>query len=61
MIAAVSGTSRSTDQKVQATPMPHESHETKKIGFTVLRIPLLILLALVAVLAIGIFVYSRAS
>jgi hypothetical protein len=36
------------------------SPNNKKIGLTVVRIPLLILVALLALLAIGVFIYSRA-
>jgi len=39
--------------------MPQQS--TKKVGFTLLRIPLLILLALLALLAIGVLIYTRAG
>ena len=34
---------------------------SKKVGFTVLRIPLLILLALVALLVIGILIFNGAG
>ena len=39
--------------------MPDQS--SKKVGFTLLRIPLLILVALLALLAIGVLIYSRAG
>jgi hypothetical protein len=39
--------------------MPQQS--SKKVGFTLLRIPLLILLALLVLLAIGVLIYTRAG
>jgi uncharacterized protein YneF (UPF0154 family) len=36
------------------------SDKPTKVGLTALRIPLLILVALLLMLAIGVFVYSRA-
>jgi hypothetical protein len=36
------------------------SDNKSKVGLTAIRIPLLILLALLVLLAIGVFVYSRA-
>lgn len=39
--------------------MPQQS--SKKVGFTLLRIPLLILLALVVLLVIGVVIYNRAG
>jgi hypothetical protein len=36
------------------------SDNKSKVGLTILRIPLLILVSLLLLLAIGIFVYSRA-
>ena len=37
------------------------SPEGKKVGFTLLRIPLLILLALVVLLVVGLLVYNGAG
>jgi hypothetical protein len=39
--------------------MPQQS--SKKVGFTLLRIPLLILVALLVLLAIGVLIYNRAG
>ena len=37
------------------------SPESKKVGFTVLRIPLLILLALVVLLVVGLLIFNGAG